>query len=147
MTEADTALLQHVPEPIRDSCSPGAAVTPAIASLDCFTDLETGIFVYYTSYPDLNSMNTAYQSYVLVYGNNPGSKTCEKADNWPAQGPWSVNESEEDAGQLLCSGFGDAPAMFWTDERLNILSWSWGLTDVTRDDMWSFWTTDAGPIE
>ena len=143
MTDADTALLQHVPEAIRDSCTPGAVVTPATASLNCNLGLDQLIFVYYTAYPDVNSMNTAYQSYVLAYGSDAGSQTCEKSANWPAEAGYTIDNVH--AGRLLCSGFGESPAMFWTDERLNIFSWSFGLGEVSQDDMWSFWANDAGP--
>ena len=144
MTEADTALLAHVPQDFRDSCTPTVAVTPAIASLNCNTGFERGIFMSYTSYPDTTSMNTDYQLYVTAFGTGAGNGTCETSSDWPAEGSYTIDNVE--AGRLLCVDSGGVPTMWWTDERLNILSSSFGVGDVTADDMWSFWANEAGPF-
>jgi hypothetical protein len=144
MTANDTALLAHVPEDFRDSCTPSVAVTPAMSSLNCNTGFERGIYMSYTQYPDVTSMNAAYQFYVNAYGEGAGSDLCSNADNWPSEIGYTIDN--EEAGRVLCSEFGTLPAMFWTDENLNILTWMFGIGEVTRDDMYDFWSNEAGPF-
>lgn len=142
-TEAEAALLLHVPEEFQDSCSSAAVIAPALASLNCNAGLERGIFVSYTQYADLASMQAAYQTILEVYGADAGSEDCATAANWPSQYGYTINDVH--AGRVLCSEFGTLPQMHWTDERFNILTWSFGLGDVTKEDMHAFWSSEAGP--
>jgi hypothetical protein len=139
----EAALLLHVPEDFRDSCSATPVVQPAVAGLNCNAGLERGIFMSYTQYPDFDSMQAAYEFIVQLYGTDAGSEDCEVAGNWPSEYGYTIDEVH--AGRVLCSEFGTLPQMHWTDERFNILTWSFGVGDATKEDMHSFWASEAGP--
>ena len=144
MTDADTALLQHVPEEFRTSCSAVEAVQPALATLSCYTDFERGIFMSYSQYPDTPTMESAYNFQVQLWGGSDvANDQCSDTTKWPTELGYTVDE--EPTGRLLCYELGESPQIRWTDTKLNILSWTYGLGDATKDDIYAFWDGEAGP--
>jgi hypothetical protein len=139
----EAALLLHVPEDFRESCSTTPVVQPATAGLNCNAGLDRGIFMSYTQYPDFDSMQVAYDVLLQLYGTDAGSEDCDTADNWPSEYGYTIDDVH--AGRVLCSEFGTLPQMHWTDERFNIVTWAFGVGDVTKEDLHSFWALEAGP--
>jgi len=144
MSAADSALLEHVPEDLRDSCTPREIVPPAISTLSCSTGFERGIAVTYSQYPDTASMETAYEFQVQLWGGaNVGNDQCSDTSTWPTELGYTVED--EPYGRLLCYELGTSPQIRWTDTKLNVLSWTFGLVNVTKDEIYDFWDSEAGP--
>jgi hypothetical protein len=150
-TAAD-ALLSHVPEPLRESCTPGAFVAPALALVNC-TAAEGQISVTYSGYPDQAAMTADYEAKVILAGIENNSGHCYNTNldgsftatttRWPSENGYMVND--EPQGRYLCYELG-LPSIAWTDDGLYIL----GIASSSSGDVDSlvaFWVNEAGPFD
>jgi hypothetical protein len=138
----EAALLAHVPEALRTTCSTAAGQDPITVSASCSASDGT-ISVIYDQYADAASMAAAYAAAVSDAQIDSDSGSCEDHTTWPAEGSYDVEGAP--TGRRLCIDKDGAPTISWTDERLNILSQASGAAnDVAA--LIDFWTNEAGPI-
>lgn len=150
-SSATAELLSHVPEGIRDSCLPTDFLEPTLAMVSCVVG-EGQITVDYAKYPDLDSMNAAYNERVRGAEIETDSGLCFTAEGgpisatpnrWPAEHLYNVDG--QPAGRYLCLDPG-APSINWTDDRLTILGSATAGPEFL-DRLASFWANEAGPIQ
>jgi len=99
------------------------------------------ITVNYSMYASAELMNSAYQDVFTPLQIDPNSGSCENPSTWPAESTYDVEGAP--IGRRLCTDQPGAPTIYWTDDRLNILSQASG-ADATQ--LLDFWTNEAGPI-
>lgn len=134
-------LLLHIPEEIRPDCVAVAGVEPVLATATCSAD--TGqITLTYLLYSSLDEMRAAYDGFVAAAEIERDTGSCGLPDTWPAEGEYRLDETI--AGRLLCMDVTDRASIYWTDERLSILTLA---TDAAndRERLWEFWLDDSGP--
>jgi hypothetical protein len=137
----EAELLAHVPEALGASCtSQTAASSPPIYMASCSAS-GSDITVNYSAYASAELMNAAYQAIFTPLQIDPNSGSCENASTWPAESTYEVEDTP--TGRRLCTDQPGAPTIYWTDERLSILSQASG-ADATQ--LLDFWTNEAGPI-
>ena len=135
------ALLTHIPPDFADACfvSPGGSPIVAIAS--CTAD-DGAIEVTYFQYDSQESMFQAYEGFRLTSEIEPDTGSCGDPTTWPAENDYNI--AEQPAGRLLCTEALGQTSIYWTDDRLNILSQA---THTTSDfaRLVEFWETESGP--
>jgi hypothetical protein len=141
---AGAQLLAEIPDQIRPTCDLGQSSNAHIvASARCI--LDNGILVAYGSYDSVNSMNADFDQVVAAAQIDANSGDCEDHTTWPAESSYDVQGAP--VGRRFCSdeptGSAVAPTIFWTDERLNILSTASG---PDAAGLVEFWTNEAGPV-
>jgi hypothetical protein len=140
----EAILLSHIPDSLRPTCSEQtAASSPPIYIASC--SANTGqINVNYSMYASVEIMNAAYQDTFTAEQIDPGTGSCEDHSTWPAEGPYLVEGAP--VGRRLCTDRPGFPTIYWTDDRLFILS---NASSPTGDaaGLLTFWTTQAGPIQ
>ncbi len=147
----DTALLlSHVPEGVRNSCSPGAFVEPVIALVNCTSGEE--VAVYYALYPDSLGVYGEYDRRVnrtqierdsgRCYEENADGTLTATSDRWPSEHEYT--QDSQPIGRFLCNEDGP-PSITWTDDRLHILAVATAPTGDS-DRLVSFWAREAGPV-
>jgi hypothetical protein len=146
------ALLSHVPESLRGSCSPATGSAAVIARVTCPVDGGT-IMVAYAAYADQAAMTADYEAQVIAAGIEDASGRCYNTNGdgtfsatksrWPSENGYTIND--ESVGRYLCYESG-TPTVAWTDDRLYILAVATtSSTDVDR--LITFWVNEAGPFE
>jgi hypothetical protein len=143
VTPDGAALLAHIPEALRASCtSMSAASSPEIPMASC-TPNAGGIIVTYSQFSSPDVMNSEYQSQFGPLQIDPNSGSCEDHATWPAEGQYEVGGVT--VGRRLCFDQGELPTIIWTDERLNIVA---SAVSQTSDPaaLVDFWLHEAGPI-
>ena len=143
-------LLSHVPEGVRNSCSPGAFVEPVIAQVNCTSGDD--IAVYYALYSDAFGLYGDYDRSVSraqierdsgrCYDENADGTLTATGDRWPSEHEYTL--AGQPIGRYLCNVDGP-PSITWTDERLQILAVATAPAGDS-DRLVSFWATEAGPI-
>ena len=86
-------------------------------------------------------MNAAFDTLFAKAQIDPNSGSCEDHATWPAES--SYDAAGAPAGRRYCTDAPGTPTIYWTDERLNILSTATGADPATLVD---FWTNEAGPV-
>lgn len=137
------ALLRHVPPHLRAGCQLEPGEEPALAVASCQAD-DSRILATYFLYPDGDAMERAYGGFVQDSGIDRNSGRCVDPETWPSEGTYRV--SGEPAGRVLCMMFSEAPTMYWTDTRLNILTWAFHFEGDTQR-LFQFWRDEAGPAQ
>lgn len=148
----EAALLEHVPEDLRASCSRTSSPTEgATASLVCTsvpgTDNGTPTVVQYSQMQDADAMNAAYDSMVLALGATEDSAGDCESDEWPQENEYVVGDDPDApaAGRYVCGLLGGTvPQIAWTDDELDVFSFALRF-DTLRTELYEFWTT-AGPF-
>lgn len=136
-------MLTHVPIAFRESCTAIEGVAPVVATASCTQD-NGEIRVMYSQYATNEDMDSAYQGFVSASEIEPDSGDCKDATTWPAENNYTINSLP--AGRWLCTDKPGDPTIYWTDERLHILSQaSHALDDHAR--LVDFWVNDSGPYE
>jgi hypothetical protein len=142
---AEAELLGHVPESFRDSCerTDSSVHEAALSAVVCSTTAGEGdLTVTYQIFPDLDTMNAAYDATLAFASITRDSGGC--ADAWPGEGSYTI--SDVPAGRVGCGVFGGVPAIIsWTDERLLIHGYAEGF-GVDQDPFYQWWLSDSGPI-
>lgn len=158
LNEAETGLLEHVPEALKDSCSRGEAdMREAIAALRCESrtspdDLFSGtvpiVYFQFATPQDLDAYFDYYLERHDLESTPPGG-SCDPDSNpsFIGVGTWSINGVEK--GRKLCHIDRDGdPAMTWTHQDLLIAAWAWSPApvDMTSRIRFLFQAVhDAGP--
>jgi hypothetical protein len=134
-------LLAHIPEELTESCfvSPGGSPIVAIAS--CTAD-DGAIEVTYFQYDSQESMFQAYEGFRLTSEIEPSTGDCTDPQTWPAEHPYDIGD--QPSGRYLCTEALGQTSIYWTDDRLNILSQA---THTTADyaRLVEFWESESGP--
>ena len=143
-------LLTHVPEGVRNSCSPGAFLEPVLALVDCTSGEE--VAVYYALYANAADANQEYDRSVRRAEIDRDSGRCydeaadgtftATTDRWPSEHEYTLDS--QPIGRYLCNEDGP-PSITWTDDRLYILAVATAPTGDS-DRLVSFWATEAGPV-
>ena len=138
----EAALLAHIPEAIRATCTTAAGKGAIIVSATC-SSADGSITVTYNQYDAADAMDGDYTNLRLDSAIEPDTGTCEDHATWPAESSYKVEG--EPAGRRLCTDKPGSPTIFWTDDRLMILSQAVSnTTDYVR--LVDFWTNEAGPV-
>ncbi len=116
LTDQQSALLHHVPESIRESCQSADLLQNATASLTCSSGSTD---IYYTSYPDVDTMNAVYNAQQSAAGVAPDSLLATPGA-CPGEGPYRADAP--DAGRILCYSDSGVARATWTDDQFSILS-------------------------
>jgi hypothetical protein len=139
---SEAALLAHIPAAIRATCSTAGGKGAIIVSATC-TSADGSISVTYNQYDAVDAMEGDLTNLRLDSGIEPDTGTCEDHATWPAESSYKVED--EPAGRRLCTDQPGSPTIFWTDDRLIILSQAVSqTTDYER--LVDFWTNEAGPV-
>jgi hypothetical protein len=134
-------LLSHVPSALADSCVTTVGTAPIVAAASCNTD-EGAIQVSYLQYDSQQTMFQAYEGFRLTSGIEPETGDCEDPASWPAESGYNIGGQPE--GRWLCTEALGATTIYWTDDRLNILSQATHTTsDYSR--LVQFWIEESGP--
>jgi hypothetical protein len=119
--------------------SPGSA--PIIVQASCTVD-DGAIEVTYFQYDSQNSMFQAYEGFRLVSEIEPDTGDCNDPTTWPAEAAYNIGD--QPAGRWLCTEALDQTTIYWTDDRLNILSQATH-TESNYVRLVDFWTEESGP--
>ncbi|MEP7361216.1 MAG: hypothetical protein ABI744_06535 [Chloroflexota bacterium] len=137
------ALLSHIPEAIRDTCFvsvPGGNST-IVALATCSAD-DGNIALTYFQYDSYDSMFLPYEGFRMASQIEPGTGNCSDHDSWPAEDGFNI--SGQLAGRWLCTEALGATSIYWTDNRLNIMSQATqAVPDYER--FVNFWLHESGP--
>lgn len=134
-------LLSHVPNEIVGSCTTTTGAGKVLARAKC-SARDDKIRVTYFLYADFDSMFATYEGFRETSQIEQNSGNCNDAQTWPAESDFAI--SGEASGRFLCTEALGSTTIYWTDNRLNILSQA---TDVESDDarLVDFWIHDSGP--
>lgn len=115
-TDQQSALLAHVPASIRASCQNADLLENATAALRCSSGSTD---VFYTSYPDPDTMNAVYEAQRAPSGVVVDSRVAAP-DVCPGEGPFRIDTP--DLGRILCYTDAGIARATWTDDRFSILT-------------------------
>ena len=141
--DPEEALRSHIPAAIVATCfisspdDPGAILAIAVCDAD-----GGDIRVTYFLYASYDQMYSAYSGFRLASQIEPDSGDCDDPASWPTEYSYSIGEVA--AGRLLCTEELSETSLYWTDDRLNILSQA---THMQGDHarLIKFWESESGP--
>ena len=144
-SEAETALLAHVPAGFRETCerTDHAVSEEALAAVACTAAVGEGsATVTYQQLADQEAGSRIHERFMEVQGIAPDSGGC--SGEWPAEASYTIGG--EVAGRIACADIGGV-ALFlsWTDERLLIHAFAEGF-DTDRSTLYGWGLTDSGPV-
>lgn len=143
IADPEEALLSHIPTAIADSCFVSAPddASSIVALAVCEAD-DGDIRITYFQYDDHDSMFSAYSGFRIASQIEPDSGDCDDPVTWPTEN--SYNIGGVGAGRLLCTEELSETSLYWTDDRLNILTQA---THTKGDHarLIEFWTSESGP--
>jgi hypothetical protein len=137
------ALLSHIPPQIADSClvtapdDPGAILAIAVCDADG-GDIRVTYFLYAT----YESMFSAYSGFRFASQIEPDSGDCDDPATWPTENSYQIGDVT--VGRLLCTEELSETSLYWTDDRLNILSQATH-TKGDHERLIEFWRRESGP--
>ena len=134
-------LLSHIPSEIVGSCTTTTGEGKVHARAKC-SARDGNIEVTYLLYTDRDSMFATYDGFRDASQIEPNSGNCNNPQTWPAEGDFAI--SGEPSGRFLCTDALGATTIYWTDNRLNILSQATD-TESDHDRLVDFWVHDSGP--
>jgi hypothetical protein len=139
--DATALLLTHVPAALVDSCSASPGSAPIVVLASCIAD-DGVIEVTYFQYDSRDSMFQAYEGFRLISEIEPGTGDCNDPTTWPAEDVYNIDE--QPSGRWLCTEALGQTTIYWTDDRLTILSQA---THTTADyaRLVEFWVGESGP--
>jgi hypothetical protein len=142
----EVELMNHIPEPIRGSCQripPEQALGRAAASILCE---QQGATLFYDLFPNLQEMETYYNSRVREFGVTPGTGFCDSAERAENAYVRQRDGSEFEVGRLLCFRDGGSAVFIWTDRRVDI-SVEAQRNDPTNSQLYRQWADiEFGPL-
>ena len=134
------ALLSHVPLPIEPTCTVDTGHS-IVAVAACSAD-GGNIQLSYFQYDSHESMLSAYEGFRMASQIEPDTGDCNDHDSWPAENGFNI--AGQPAGRWLCTEALGATTIYWTDNRLNILSQATQtVPDYAR--LVDFWVHESGP--
>ncbi len=134
-------LLSHIPSEIVDSCTTTTGEGKVLARAKC-SARDGNIEVTYFLYGDHDSMFATYEGFRAASEIEPNSGNCNDPASWPAESDFAI--SGEPSGRFLCTEALGATTIYWTDNRLNILSEA-ADTESDHSRLVDFWVHDSGP--
>ncbi len=137
------AFLLHIPEQIRSSCVQGTGKAQTFL-FNALCTSPSGFEVAYSQYADAIGMDSDYEQLFEAQQIDRDSGSCEDHATWPAEGAYQVEGSP--AGRRLCIDVEGVPSIYWTDDRLIILSNAMSPTGNAAG-LIEFWTNEAGPVQ
>jgi hypothetical protein len=141
--DVKAALLSHIPDAIADSClvsAPGED-SKIVALALCEAD-EGNIKLTYLQYDSYDPMFTNYEGFRLASQIEPDSGDCNDPASWPSEQEFNI--SGQTAGRWLCTEALGETSIYWTDNRLNILSQATQKV-VDYERLVDFWVHESGP--
>lgn len=118
-----TELVYRVPTRIRESCSSvdNVGVEGEIETIACS---EQSTWVFYSRFPTLEAMDSAYDRWVGVAAPPTDSLGCKAGE--PIQGTWYyTNTPTSVEGRMFCYyAFGSVPWTIWTQPSTRILGYA-----------------------
>jgi hypothetical protein len=138
----EQALIAHIPEPIRPSCTVEAGTGPAELVARCTAD-EGALTVAYIHFATAEDMAAAFANRLEQSEIDANSGRCEDPETWPAESQYSIGGAV--TGRRLCTDEPGEPTIYWTDDRLNILG-QVSTETIDFDRLIQFWTEESGPI-
>lgn len=135
-------LLSHIPEAIRPTCFVTATGGGTILALATCSADDGNIALTYFQYATFDSMFTVYDGFRLASQIEPDSGDCNDHDSWPAENAFNI--SGQPAGRWLCTETLGQTSLYWTDNRLNILSQA-NQTTPDYPRLIDFWVHESGP--
>jgi hypothetical protein len=136
-------LLSHIPSVFSDTCFVSDGGDSLIALAVCNTD-GGAIQLTYFQYSDRAAMVQTYEGFRLASQIEPDSGDCADHATWPAENPYSIDS--QTTGRFLCTEALGQTSIYWTDNRLNILSQA-SHTGGDFARLFAFWKSESGPIE
>jgi hypothetical protein len=137
------ALLSHIPAAIADTCFVTSPDDPGVILAIGVCDADGGdIRVSYFQYASHDSMFSAYSGFRLASQIEPDSGDCDDPASWPTENSYDIGDVA--AGRLLCTEELSETSLYWTDDRLNILSQATH-TKGNHERLIEFWTSESGP--
>src|SRR5262245_14873459 len=140
----EQALVAHVPEPIRSSCTvePGNGRAALVAT--CSAD-GGGLTITYLEFATAEDMAAAFANRLALSQIEPSTGRCEDQATWPSESEYSLGGAI--LGRRLCTDQPGTPTIYWTDDRLNIMGEAAVVSDaVSVERLIQFWTDESGPI-
>jgi len=138
----EEALLFHVPSDIRPTCTVEPGKGHVILAASCSADAGN-ITLVYSQYDAIEAMAQDFDDLRLASQIEAGTGNCEDHATWPAEGPYMA--ADQLAGRRLCTDQPGAPTIYWTDDRLAILSQA-SQQSADYERLVDFWANEAGPI-
>jgi hypothetical protein len=140
-TEAEAALLDHMPEEILGTCfRPDASVLEmdgVITAVAC--DLPDGSVAVYWQFDGTESMTAWYENRTVSFGATSDEGDC--ATDPVAEG--QLFRDDEPAGRVVCGRYDDEyRGIAWTNDQLAIGALALGTDQQSLYDSW----TQAGPV-
>jgi hypothetical protein len=141
--DPEEALLSHIPAAIADSCFVSAPDDPGAILAIAVCDADGGdIRVTYFQYTTNESMFSAYTGFRIASEIEPDSGDCDDPTTWPTENSYNIGDVT--AGRLLCTEELGETSLYWTDDRLNILSQAAHIGG-DHERLIEFWTSESGP--
>ena len=100
------------------------------------------IRVTYFQYTNHESMFSAYSGFRIASQIEPDSGDCDDPATWPTENAYDIGDVA--VGRLLCTEELSETSIYWTDDRLNILSQATH-TKGDHGRLVEFWTSESGP--
>lgn len=135
------ALLTHIPLALAETCFVSPSGSPIVAIASCAAD-DGAIEVTYFQHDSQESMFQAYEGFRLTSEIEPDTGSCADPTTWPAENDYNI--ADQPAGRLLCTEALGQTSIYWTDDRLNILSQATHTTSDYRR-LVEFWESESGP--
>ena len=141
--DPEEALRSHIPAAILDTCFVSAPDDPGAILAIAVCDADDGdIRVTYFQYASHDQMFSAYSGFRLASQIEPDSGDCDDPASWPTETSYRIDGVT--AGRLLCTEELSETSIYWTDDRLNILS------QATHEEgkyerLVDFWRSASGP--
>jgi hypothetical protein len=138
----EQALVAHVPEPIRASCTVEPGRRPVLLVARCTAD-NGALTVNYYEYGNAEEMAGEYADLLDGSQIEPDTGRCEDVQTWPAESEYSVGG--QITGRRLCTEQPGSVTIYWTDDRLNILG-QVASDSSGHERLIEFWTNESGPV-
>jgi len=138
----EEALLFHVPPDIRSTCTVSSGKGHVTLEASCSADAGD-ISLVYAQYDDAEAMAQDLDGLRIESGIETSTGNCEDHATWPAEGPYLAGG--EPAGRRLCTDQPGSPTIYWTDDRLTILSQA-DQQSADYQRLVAFWANEAGPV-
>jgi hypothetical protein len=141
--DPEEALRSHIAEAILWTCFVSAPDDPGAILAIAVCDAAGGLIrVTYFQYASYDQMFSAYSGFRLASQIEPDSGDCDDPASWPTENSYEIDGVT--AGRFLCTEELSETSVYWTDDRLNILSQATH-NDGDQERLVEFWRSESGP--
>jgi hypothetical protein len=141
--DPEEALRSHIPAAIVGTCFVSSPDDPGAILAIAVCDADNGdIRVTYFQYAAYDSMFSAYSGFRIASQIEPDSGDCDEPATWPTENSYNIGEVT--VGRLLCTEELGETSIYWTDDRLNILSQAVH-SNGDHPRLIEFWESESGP--